>query len=313
MTMAIYQDVKHPHSSNQTTPHWHPAMSPSPSAPSWDLSLAASAFFWCISLTLTSLTIVSFPHRISRIVSIPFVLLTGCGAFRTGNNILPDAVFVDYYLRFVIILVSHVTWLVYSGTLKRSVMQEGGMGKGWMSGYKKLFNPRGVGEVWELPDLWPPKKQTSGPNGEAKARTSVNEQSRSSAVLSHFGHVIVNFTLLCSYYVCSGQLSKFFIQSLLTVSRNSSHPLPSHQHLTRCSIAPLSPSRILSPTSSSYQPTTLSSLSYSSLFLSTRLPNGQISLDLYLLHTPCGDSGESFGTDWFTGHSLAIHAPYSMC
>lgn len=192
---------------NQTTADWHQATFPILSSPPWTFSEAASAFFWCIALTVTSLTIVSFQSRINRYAAIALVLIAGWGAFRTGEHIFPDAVFVDYYLRFIIILVSHITWLVYSGTLDEIARKDGKDGEGLMRGYKRLFNSRGIGEVWELTHLWSSnrkmvacdkKERNYQPGKRIETKT---EPSKSSALLSHISHIILKFILLCLYYV----------------------------------------------------------------------------------------------------------------
>lgn len=174
--------------------------------PQWSLSEAKWALFWCASLTFTSLTIVSFPQKSKHWFAISTVLATACGAFRTGEHILPDAVFVDYYLRFIIILASHITWLIYSGTLEASAQRTGGGRNPWLREFKILFNPRGIGQTWELPHLWPAQGSVSCSKENAIERERVSprsttKQSKASALLTHLGHVVLNFTILCIYYV----------------------------------------------------------------------------------------------------------------
>lgn len=172
----------------------------------WSLSEAKWALFWCTSLTFTCLFIVSFPQRTKYWFAILVVLATAYGAFCTGEHIVPDAVFVDYYLRFIIILASHITWLIYSGALEANAQRADGGKNAWMRGYKILFNPRGIGEMWELPHLWPAQASVSCSGyGERKQQQmsprSGTKQIKASALLTHLGHVILNFTILCIYYV----------------------------------------------------------------------------------------------------------------
>ncbi|KAH7408093.1 membrane bound O-acyl transferase family-domain-containing protein [Phaeosphaeria sp. MPI-PUGE-AT-0046c] len=201
-------------------------MHPNISVPSWSLSEAKWAFFWCLSLLLTSLSIVSFPHNIHNWFAISAVLVTSCGAFYTGGHIIPDAVFVDYYLRFIIILASHMTWLLYSGTLNLSVPRRSGEKNRWTRGYKILFNPRGIGQDWELPHLWPSTHSTFQ-SQKGKASTTQNltrdkdagNQCKSSALLTPLGHALLNFTILCVYYeFISLPSSPFLHRPLLALS-----------------------------------------------------------------------------------------------
>lgn len=79
----------------------------------WNLSLAAGPIFWCAFLLGTCLAIAAFPHRLNRWTAVSILLVPACGAFRTGKDLGPDDALNDIYLRFVIILTSHITFLSF--------------------------------------------------------------------------------------------------------------------------------------------------------------------------------------------------------
>ncbi|KAH7092333.1 membrane bound O-acyl transferase family-domain-containing protein [Paraphoma chrysanthemicola] len=182
---------------------------------SWQPSDSLPAFLWGITLVITSLLIVTFPQHLNRWSAISILIVPACGAFHTGDNIFPDEIFVDYYLRFITILSSHITWLAFRdpSTLATNPMSTKGKLKErhcmCLHGYKLLFNPRGVGTQWEVPILWPgyrytteiTKETTPHVNQVAKAgRNTLPHQSKWPAIGTRFVYLFFKFAFLCLYY-----------------------------------------------------------------------------------------------------------------
>jgi hypothetical protein len=182
----------------------------------WSPKDTLAAFLWCIALVLTSLFIVSFPQQLNRWTAISMLLVPACGAFQTGDTIFPDEVFVDYYLRFILILSSHITWLAFreaSTTVTRHTAIQGESTQPrspWLGGYKLLFNSRGIGTEWEVPNLWVGHRSTAEitrqptQHDDKTARPvkpTLPQRNKCSAVLTRIGYLTLNFTLLCLYYV----------------------------------------------------------------------------------------------------------------
>ncbi|KAF2688439.1 hypothetical protein K458DRAFT_148106 [Lentithecium fluviatile CBS 122367] len=129
----------------------------------WSLSTAAWPLFWFAALIFTCLIITSFPNQLNRWTAVSILMVPTSGAFRTADGLSPDDVLNDVYLRFVIILASHITALCF-----RDAPPGGGLGRNsnsavnyWTSGYKLVFNARGVGTSWEVPHLWPGQRSTA--------------------------------------------------------------------------------------------------------------------------------------------------------
>ena len=79
----------------------------------WSLRLAAWPLFCSASLLSTCLYIASFPGRLNRWSAVSVLIVPASAAFRTAKDLSPDDVLNDIYLRFVIILVSHITYLSF--------------------------------------------------------------------------------------------------------------------------------------------------------------------------------------------------------
>ncbi|KAH7068390.1 membrane bound O-acyl transferase family-domain-containing protein [Paraphoma chrysanthemicola] len=182
---------------------------------SWRPSDLLPAVLWGITLVVTSLLIVTFPQHLNRWTGISILIVPACGAFQTGHNIFPDEVFVDYYLRFIIILSSHITWLAFRDSPTSATNPTSVKGKPkkvhslWLHGYKLLFNPRGVGTEWEVPNLWPGYRYTTEitkhktshvKQGANCGGTILPHQSKWPAIGTRLGYLLLKFTILCLYY-----------------------------------------------------------------------------------------------------------------
>lgn len=88
----------------------------------------------------------------------------------------------------------------------------------WMGGYKLVFNARGVGTWWEVPYLWPGQKSTaewtkpSDISAKENAKEKAKEKSSKPRLASRekwagvsfrVGYLLLNFLLICCYYVRS--------------------------------------------------------------------------------------------------------------
>jgi hypothetical protein len=199
----------------------------------WSMRVAALPLFWFAFLIGTCLVIVSFPRRLNRWNAVSILIIPACGAFQTGKDLGPDDTFNDIYLRFIIILTSHITYLSFKDASPGSVSDSVSNGSGiradfrdkglvrksgknneaLISGYKLLFNARGVGTSWEVPYLWHGPKSTAELANPVDQDEKRREQKASSkpglpsrgkwgGVGVRAGYLLLNFLLLCCYYVC---------------------------------------------------------------------------------------------------------------
>lgn len=200
----------------------------------WIMREAAWPLFWFAFLIFTCLVITSFPSRLNRWTAISILVVPTCGAFQTARELSPDDTLNDIYLRFVLILASHITCLCFRDTSPGSVsciipgnpnvltyVREKGLerksdskGNAWISGYKLVFNARGVGTSWEVPYLWPDQKSTAEwakpPNTSDKERVKsksnkpkLASRRRWAAISVRGSYLLLNFLLICCYFVCS--------------------------------------------------------------------------------------------------------------
>jgi hypothetical protein len=82
----------------------------------WTLTEGARPLLWSGTLLFSCLLAVSFStNTFNRwIVFFSFVVPAAYNAFQTSDNLSPDDTLNDIYLRFVIILSSHVTYLCFN-------------------------------------------------------------------------------------------------------------------------------------------------------------------------------------------------------
>jgi hypothetical protein len=87
----------------------------------WCIGEGLLSLFWLAFFVFTCLAILSFPNRFRRWTAVMMLIVPACGAFETGDQISPDLSLNDIYLRFVVILFSHVVFLSFEDTLEDRV------------------------------------------------------------------------------------------------------------------------------------------------------------------------------------------------
>jgi hypothetical protein len=136
----------------------------------WTPTLALPSIFWLATLIFTCMCIASFPFfssfplRLDRWTALSVLVVPTGGAFRTAQDLTPDDTFNDIYLRFVIILVSHITYVSFrdwQGSKVSTGSASPRRRNPWLSGFKLGANPRGVGTEYEVPYLWHGEKSTA--------------------------------------------------------------------------------------------------------------------------------------------------------
>jgi hypothetical protein len=138
--------------------------------PDWTPTLALPSILWLAALIFTCVCIASypffssFPIRLQRWTALSILIAPTAGAFRTAQDLTPDDTFNDIYLRFVIILVSHIIYVSFRDWRGSKVATGSASPRRrapWLSGFKLGANPRGVGIEYEVPYLWHGEKSTA--------------------------------------------------------------------------------------------------------------------------------------------------------
>lgn len=79
---------------------------------SWQPRHAVVPFVWTSTFLYTSLFHISFPDRYNRWIAFASIVVPACAAFSTSTNLFPDAFAEETYLRFVIIFLAHMSFLL---------------------------------------------------------------------------------------------------------------------------------------------------------------------------------------------------------
>jgi hypothetical protein len=175
----------------------------------WTLAEGARPLLWSATYLFSCLLIVSYSTNTFNRWTIFFFLAipAAYNTFQTSDNLSPDDTLNDIYLRFVIILSSHIVYLCFNPSVSHGLVhtvkltadtqqkdKQSSKNEGfWISGYKMLFNARGVGTSWELPHLW----RASQPRLASKGKWS--------AISIRAVYLLFRFLAICCYYTFMDQ------------------------------------------------------------------------------------------------------------
>jgi hypothetical protein len=170
----------------------------------WTLAEGARPLLWSGTFLFSCFLVVAYStNTFNRWIVFFFLAVPAAyNTFRTADNLSPDDTLNDIYMRFVIIFSSHVVYLCFNPSVSHYLLhtvkltantqqknkQSSKTGGFWISGYKMLFNARGVGTSWELPDLW----RASQPRLASKGKWS--------AIATRAVYLFLRFLAICCYY-----------------------------------------------------------------------------------------------------------------
>jgi hypothetical protein len=77
----------------------------------WSPAKAVTPIFWSLLATFTGLALLAYPRTLHPWIALFFVTVPTLFAFKTSDELFPDALIEENYLRFVLLYIVHMSYL----------------------------------------------------------------------------------------------------------------------------------------------------------------------------------------------------------